>query len=154
MAASIPPITVVPRIRREATPLSGSVPRRSWQAASLGWQRQSPVHPSIALWALWLPCNMAVNPLHGMGSREGKTSNQHFVKRDSERVEVASGIDRTVHTSGLFWCPLEEISPRLCNIGRLQRYCMSTARICLHRWQQSWQRSSRCWAFSPCSAPF
>ena len=44
---------------------------------------------------------MAVHPFHRIGGGEWKTPSQHFVKQHAERVEVAPGIDRTVHSSGL-----------------------------------------------------
>ena len=44
---------------------------------------------------------MAVNPLHRIGSDEGKTPSQHLVKRDAERIEIAPGINGTIHSSGL-----------------------------------------------------
>ena len=45
---------------------------------------------------------MAVHPFHRIGSREGKPTGQHFVKRDAEGVKVAPRIDRAIHSSGLF----------------------------------------------------
>src|SRR5262245_59774660 len=45
------------------------------------------VHPLA--WRRWLSCNMAMHPFHRIGSREGKTPGQHFVKCDAEGVEVA-----------------------------------------------------------------
>ena len=45
--------------------------------------------------------DMAVNPFHRIRRREGQTPRQHFVERDPKRVEIAPGIDRTVHSSGL-----------------------------------------------------
>ena len=46
--------------------------------------------------------DMAVDPLHGIGSRKRQRAGEHLVKCDAERVEVAAGIDRTIHPSGLF----------------------------------------------------
>ena len=48
-----------------------------------------------------MPCDVAMNPFHGIGSREGQTPGQHFVKRDAEGVKVASRINGTIHSSGL-----------------------------------------------------
>ena len=47
---------------------------------------------------------LRTGPFHGIGSREGKTASQHFVKRDTEGVEIAPGIDGIffyIHSSGL-----------------------------------------------------
>ena len=45
---------------------------------------------------------MAVDPLHRIGGHERKHPGQHLVQRDAQRVKVASGIDRPVHSPGLF----------------------------------------------------
>jgi hypothetical protein len=47
---------------------------------------------------------MAVDPFHGIGRREGQRAREHLVKTDAGRVEIeiAAGIDRSVHPSGLF----------------------------------------------------
>src|ERR1700726_5276175 len=49
----------------------------------------------------WMSPDMAVTPFHRIGSDEGKASSQHLVKPDPERIEIAPGIDRTIHSSGL-----------------------------------------------------
>ena len=46
--------------------------------------------------------DMAVDPLHGIGRGERQGAREHLVERDAERIEVAAGIDRAVHPSGLF----------------------------------------------------
>jgi hypothetical protein len=38
--------------------------------------------------------DMAVNPLHGIGSRERQSAGEHLVERDAEGIEVATGVDR------------------------------------------------------------
>src|SRR5882724_7198276 len=46
--------------------------------------------------------DMAVHPLHRIGRGERQGAREHLVERDAERIEVAAGIDRTIHPSGLF----------------------------------------------------
>src|SRR6202040_4096724 len=70
-----------------------------------------------------LPCNVAVNPFHRIGSREGKTASQHFVKRDTQGVEIAPGIDGTIHSSGLLGCHIGECSGD--ELGRLGRLALA-----------------------------
>jgi hypothetical protein len=50
----------------------------------------------------WLPGDMAMDPLHGIGGVEGQLTGEELVEGDPERVEVASGVDRAVHAAGLF----------------------------------------------------
>src|SRR6185295_12232223 len=50
----------------------------------------------------WAPCNVAMHPLKRIGSGKRQAAGQHLVKRDPERVQVDSRIDRSVHPSGLF----------------------------------------------------
>src|SRR5260370_266327 len=57
-----------------------------------------------------LSCNMAMYPFHRIRSREGQTTGQHLVKRDAEGIEIAAGIDRTVHAAGLLGCHVGERS--------------------------------------------
>ena len=45
---------------------------------------------------------MAVHPFHWVGRAEGQRPRQHLVENDAERIEIAAGIDRAVHPSGLF----------------------------------------------------
>ena len=49
-----------------------------------------------------LPGDVAVDPLHGIGRREWQCPREHLVEHDPERIEVAAGVDRPVHASGLF----------------------------------------------------
>src|SRR6516164_431087 len=65
----------------------------------------------------WMSRDMAVNPFHGIGSGERKTPSEHFVKRDAEGVEIAPGIDRTIHSSGLLGCHVGQ-----CPGDKLQRF--------------------------------
>src|SRR5215469_5713234 len=52
-------------------------------------------------WRYRLSGDVAMHPFHRIRSRERKTPSQHFVKSDTERVEVAPRIDGTIHPSGL-----------------------------------------------------
>src|SRR6267154_2591055 len=45
---------------------------------------------------------MAVDPLHGIGCGKRQRTREHLIERDAEGVEVAAGVDRAVHSSGLF----------------------------------------------------
>src|SRR5271166_1896639 len=74
---------------------------------------------SLSGWC-WLPGNVAVHPLHRVRSREGKTRGQHFVKCDAEGIEIAPGIDGTIHSSGLLGCHIGECpADRLWRLGKL-----------------------------------
>lgn len=46
--------------------------------------------------------DVAMHPFHGIGSGERPVPRQQFVERDAERIEVASRIDRAIHSPGLF----------------------------------------------------
>ena len=59
---------------------------------------------------------------HSIGSEavNGRRPGQHLVKRDAERVEIAPGIDRAVHSPGLFGRHVGECSgDELGRFGRL-----------------------------------
>ena len=58
---------------------------------------------------------------HSIGSvaENGNRTSEHLVKGDSERVEIAAGIDRAVHPPGLFGCHVGERT-RDC-LGRMRR---------------------------------
>ena len=72
--------------------------------------------------------NVAVHPLHRVGCRERKTAGQHFIEGDSERVQVASGIDGAVHSSGLLGCHVGE---RSCDeLGRFRRLPLAREARC------------------------
>ena len=43
-----------------------------------------------------------MDPLQRIGRGERQRAQQHLVESDAKRVEVAPGIDGTVHSSGLF----------------------------------------------------
>ena len=45
--------------------------------------------------------DMAVHPFHRIGSGERQASREHLVQRHAERVEIAAGVDRTIHPPGL-----------------------------------------------------
>ena len=64
--------------------------------------------------------DMAVHPLHRIGRGERQKAREHLVERDAERVEVAAGIDRTIHPSGLFGRHVGECTgDRFRRLGRL-----------------------------------
>src|SRR5882762_9679191 len=63
---------------------------------------------------------MAVDPLHGIGCGKRQRTREHLVERDAEGVEVAAGVDRAVHASGLFRRYIgERAGDRLGRRGRL-----------------------------------
>src|SRR5262249_59885449 len=45
--------------------------------------------------------DVTVHPFRRTGGSEWKTPSQHFVKQHAERIEIAPGIDRAIHSSGL-----------------------------------------------------
>ena len=47
--------------------------------------------------------DVAVHPFNRLRSRERQAPGQHFVERHPKGVKIAPGIDRTIHSSGLFW---------------------------------------------------
>ena len=47
------------------------------------------------------PRDVAVHPFHRIGCRERQRAGEHLVKRDAQCIEIASGVDRPVHSSGL-----------------------------------------------------
>jgi hypothetical protein len=49
-----------------------------------------------------LSCDVTMHEFHRIGCCEGKRTGQHFVKRDSERIEIASRINGAIHSPGLF----------------------------------------------------
>ena len=46
--------------------------------------------------------NMTMHPFHRVGSAEGQDAGQHPIERHTKSVEVSAGIDRAVHSPGLF----------------------------------------------------
>ena len=48
-----------------------------------------------------LPGDVAMDPFHGIGGREGQRPGQHLVEGDAQGVEIAAGIDRAIHPAGL-----------------------------------------------------
>ena len=67
-----------------------------------------------------LPRDMAVHPFHRVGGGEGELSRQHFVKGDTQSVEIAAGVYRAVHPAGLFRRHVgERPSDHLRRCGRL-----------------------------------
>jgi hypothetical protein len=69
-------------------------------------------HPGDARdpFARWLrsPSDVAVHPLHRVRRGKRQSTREHLVECDAEGVEVATGVDRTVHSSGLFRCHIGE----------------------------------------------
>ena len=62
--------------------------RRDGRDTFAGWHR--------------LPRDVAVHPLHRIGGGERQRPRQHFIEGDPQRIEIAAGVDRTVHPAGLF----------------------------------------------------
>src|SRR5215831_777398 len=53
---------------------------------------------------------MTVYPFHWIGCHKRERAGQHFIKGDSERVEVAPGVNRPVDSSRLFGGHIRERS--------------------------------------------
>ena len=70
-----------------------------------------------------LPRDVAVDPFHRIGRGEWQRAREHLVERDAERVEVAAGIDRAVHPSGLFGRHVGERAGD--DLGRLGRLALA-----------------------------
>ncbi len=49
-----------------------------------------------------LTCDVAVDPFQRVGGSKRKHARQHLVQSDAQRVEIAAGIDRSIHAPGLF----------------------------------------------------
>src|SRR5215472_9698414 len=49
-----------------------------------------------------MPCDVTMYPFKRIGSCERQVTGQHLVKRDAEGIEVASRVDRAIHSPGLF----------------------------------------------------
>src|SRR5215469_9949167 len=63
---------------------------------------------------------MAVHPLHRVGCRKGKMPGEHEVIGNTQGIEVASRINRAVHSPGLFGCHVgESAGNKIRRIGRL-----------------------------------
>src|SRR5712664_2841169 len=45
--------------------------------------------------------NVAVDPLQRIGGGKGQRARKHLVQGDSQRVEIAAGINRAIHAAGL-----------------------------------------------------
>ena len=52
--------------------------------------------------------DMAVHPLHGIAGGERQGAGEHLVECDAQSIEIAAGINRTVHPAGLLWCHVRE----------------------------------------------
>ena len=67
------------------------------------------------------PRDVAVHPLHRIGRGERQWAREHLVEGDAERVEIAAGVDRPVHPSGLFGRHVgERAGDDLRRLGRLR----------------------------------
>src|SRR5208282_6868804 len=51
-----------------------------------------------------LPCDVAMDPFHGIGGTERELTGQHLVKNDSIGIKVAPRIDGSVHATSLLGC--------------------------------------------------
>src|ERR1700739_1635692 len=51
---------------------------------------------------------MGVNPVHRIGSDEGKARGHHLVKRNAKGIKITTRIDGTIHSSGLLRCHVGE----------------------------------------------
>src|SRR6516165_12106100 len=61
-----------------------------------------------------------MHPIHWISTGKRQGAGEHFVEGDAERVEVAAGVDRTVHSSGLLGRHVgKRASERLWRLGRL-----------------------------------
>ena len=49
-----------------------------------------------------LTCDVAVDPFQRVGGSKREHARKHLVQSDSQRVEIAAGIDRAIHAPGLF----------------------------------------------------
>jgi hypothetical protein len=49
-----------------------------------------------------------VDQFHRVGCREWKKSREHLIQGDTKRVEIAAGIDRSIHPAGLLGCHIGE----------------------------------------------
>src|ERR1700722_19239780 len=58
--------------------------------------------PADALVRRWrLTRDMTMDQFHRVGCREWKRSREHLIEGDAKRVEVAAGVDRSIHPAGL-----------------------------------------------------
>src|SRR5260370_31003756 len=49
-----------------------------------------------------MSCDVAVDPLDGIGGGEGQHAREHLVERGPKGIEIAPGADGPVHAAGLF----------------------------------------------------
>ena len=49
-----------------------------------------------------LTCDVAVDPFQRVGGSKREHARKHLVQGDAQRVEIAAGIHRAIHTPGLF----------------------------------------------------
>src|SRR5580704_174030 len=60
------------------------------------------------VWWRRLTRYMTVDQFHRVGCREWKKSREHLIQGDTKRVEIAAGIDRSIHPAGLLGCHIGE----------------------------------------------
>src|SRR5713101_5837958 len=70
-----------------------------------------------------LACNLAVDPLQGVGGRERQPARKHLVQGDAQRVEIAAGINRAVHPASLLGCHIGKRAGN--NLGRYGRLALA-----------------------------
>src|SRR5713101_3640582 len=70
-----------------------------------------------------LACNLAVDPLQRVGGGERQRARKHLVQGDAQRVEIAAGINRTVHPASLLGCHISERAGN--NLGRYGRLALA-----------------------------
>ncbi len=72
--------------------------------------------------------DVAVHPFHGIDCSKRQGTCEHLVKRDAERIQIAAGIDRTIHASSLFWRHIGEGARD--GLGRLDRLPLARKARC------------------------
>ena len=45
--------------------------------------------------------DVAMHPIHRIGRRERQGAGQHLIQRDTKCIEIAAGVDRAIHATGL-----------------------------------------------------
>src|SRR6202166_940151 len=79
-------------------------------------------------WGCRLPCDVAVHQFHRIGCHERKGPGHHFVECHSESIEIAPGIDRAIHSPGLFGSHIGECSGD--GLGRTGRLALTQKARC------------------------
>src|SRR5260370_24569069 len=79
-------------------------------------------------WGCRLPCDVAVHQFHRIGCHERKGPGHHFVECHSESIKIAPGIDRAIHSPGLFGSHIGECSGD--GLGRTGRLALTQKARC------------------------